>query len=141
MQIDFHHTVTYVCARLAGFNHNDADIIAYSAQYVDDATNSGTINFDNGSKYTRISSSNKMIDYNCFKEIHNRNILVPFHFLPGNGGLEPGAEPVGGFYSKMKCTQNSHVARDMIRACFKERKTLAESLLKQFIIYPFRVLL
>lgn len=41
MQIDFHHATTYVLARLAGFEHPEANIIAYSAQYVDDATNSG----------------------------------------------------------------------------------------------------
>ena len=31
MQIDFHHAVTYVLARLAGFDHADAEIVAYSA--------------------------------------------------------------------------------------------------------------
>ncbi len=40
MQIDFHHTVTYVIARLAGFSQTEAGVIAYSAQYVDDAVNS-----------------------------------------------------------------------------------------------------
>ena len=45
MQIDFHHAVTYVLARLAGFPHDDAHIIAYAAQYVDDANNSGLIEF------------------------------------------------------------------------------------------------
>jgi len=48
MQIDFHHAVTYVVARMAGFNHNEADTISYSAQYVDDATNDGVIEFTNG---------------------------------------------------------------------------------------------
>jgi hypothetical protein len=38
MQIDFHHAVTYLCARMAGFAAAEAEIIAYSAQYVDDAT-------------------------------------------------------------------------------------------------------
>jgi len=33
MQIDFHHGVTYVVARLAGFEHKAASIIAYCAQY------------------------------------------------------------------------------------------------------------
>jgi len=45
MQIDFHHTVTYVAARLAEFEHEEADIIAHAAQYVDDATSSGTVYF------------------------------------------------------------------------------------------------
>ena len=37
METDFHHTVTYVTARLAGFGREDAGTIARSAQYVDDA--------------------------------------------------------------------------------------------------------
>jgi len=48
MQIDFHHTATYVTARSAGFGHRKADTIAYAAQYVDDAINSGTLRFHNG---------------------------------------------------------------------------------------------
>jgi len=51
MQIDGHHTLTYIAARLAGYTHNPASIIAYSAQYVDDATNAGVIHFDNGAMY------------------------------------------------------------------------------------------
>jgi len=54
MQIDGHHTLTYIAARLAGYNHKKAGIIAYSAQYVDDATNAGIIRFKNGAMYQRI---------------------------------------------------------------------------------------
>lgn len=44
MHIDFHHAVTYVCARHAGYGHDEAAVIAHAAQYVDDATNTrGTI--------------------------------------------------------------------------------------------------
>lgn len=43
MQIDFHHATTYVLARMASFPHEEADIIAYSAQYVDDCTNGGLL--------------------------------------------------------------------------------------------------
>ena len=46
MQIDFHHTVTYVVARLAGFKASEAQTIAYAAQYVDDATQDGTVRFE-----------------------------------------------------------------------------------------------
>ena len=35
MQIDFHHAVTYVVARLSGIKQEKAEIIAYAAQYVD----------------------------------------------------------------------------------------------------------
>ncbi len=51
MQIDGHHGLTYIAARLAGFTAYDAQVIAYSAQYVDDATNWGVLRFDNGAMY------------------------------------------------------------------------------------------
>jgi len=52
MQIDFHHAVTYVVARLAGFGHREAEVVAYCAQYVDDARNTGEIIFDSGAMYS-----------------------------------------------------------------------------------------
>ncbi len=121
MQIDFHHAVTYICARYAGFSHYEADIIAYSSQYVDDATNFGTINFSNGAKYTRINSSDDKYRVGNYTNLHNTHLLIPFHFLPGNAGLKAGEEPKEGFYEKLKCTPNSYVAKDMINACFEDR--------------------
>ena len=93
MQIDFHHTATYVTARSAGFGHRKADTVAYAAQYVDDAINSGTLRFHNGAMYTRISSAHKMLDYRNFEKLANHHVWIPFHFLPGNGGKKAGENP------------------------------------------------
>jgi hypothetical protein len=119
MQIDFHHGVTYVVARLAGFNHEDASIIAYCAQYVDDAINGGIIKFNNGAMFTRISSAHKMLDYRNFKELANYHVWIPFHFLPGNGGKKPGENPEGKFIEKLICRPNSDVAQQMVRECIQ----------------------
>ena len=116
MQIDFHHATTYVLARLAGFDPSQAEIVAYSAQYVDDAVNSGPIEFANGAMYARISSAHKMLDYRNFVTLADHLVWVPFHFLPGNGGLPRGQDPQGSFIRKLVCTPNSHVAQDMIRS-------------------------
>jgi hypothetical protein len=124
MQIDFHHGVTYTVARLAGFAHRDAKTIAYCAQYVDDATNSGTIRFDNNAMYTRISSAHKMLDYRNFEALANHYVWIPFHFLPGNGGKKAGENPDGSFIQKIICRPNSYVAQDMLRACIEERDAL-----------------
>lgn len=121
MQIDFHHAVTYAVARIAGFSHAQANVIAYSAQYVDDATNSGTIKFDNGALYTRISSAHKMLDYRNAKELKNHQVWIPFHFLPGNGGMAAGDNPSGSFVRKIQCSPDSPVARDMVAACIADR--------------------
>jgi len=117
MQIDFHHGVTYVAARLAGFSKQEAGIIGYSAQYVDDAINSGTIQFRNKAKYHRISSAHKMLDYRNFEELANHFTWIPFHFLPGNGGETADKNPDGGFVEKLVCFPNSPVADDMVRSC------------------------
>ena len=119
MQIDFHHAATYVIARFAGFPHKEAATIGHAAQYVDDATNSGTILFENGAMYHRISSAHKMLDYRNFKVLANHRVWIPFHFLPGNDGLPAGQEPSGGFIEKLICRPNSHIAKDMVRACIQ----------------------
>lgn len=121
MQIDFHHGVTYVVARLAGFEHEDASIVAYCAQYVDDAINGGLIRFDNGAMFTRISSAHKMLDYRNFQELANYHVWIPFHFLPGNGGKKAGEEPKGKFIEKLICRPNSDVAQQMVRDCIQNR--------------------
>src|SRR5689334_6972974 len=101
MQIDFHHGTTYVIARIAGMDHAAASTVAHASQYVDDATNSGRIEFDNGAMYERISSAHKMLDYRNFESLANATVWIPFHFLPGNGGLPRGQSPKGGFIEKL----------------------------------------
>ncbi|MCB1985843.1 MAG: hypothetical protein H6936_10295 [Burkholderiales bacterium] len=121
MQIDFHHAATYVLARLAGFKHTEADIVAYSAQYVDDATNSGVIRFTNGALYRHISSAHKTADYRNFVDLANHVVWVPFHFLPGNGGLPAGQSPAGDFVERIICRPNSPVAQDMVEDCINHK--------------------
>lgn len=116
MQIDGHHTATYVAARIAGFAFRDAEIVSYAAQYVDDATNAGIVQFRKSDfLYSRIASAHKMIDYNNFVDVENHLAWIPFHFLPGNGLLPAGETPVGGELEKLICRPDSHIARDMLR--------------------------
>ncbi|MDA8142017.1 MAG: hypothetical protein M0036_25500 [Desulfobacteraceae bacterium] len=121
MQIDFHHGVVYVIARLADFSHAQAEVIAYCSQYVDDAVNSGTIKFDNGAMYSRISSAHKALDYRNFSELENQHVWLPFHFLPGNGGQPEEQNPDGSFIQKIICRPASPVARQMLEACIADR--------------------
>lgn len=116
MQIDFHHSVTYVAARLAGFEHKEADIIAYAAQYVDDATIGGPVFFDNKAMYSRISSAHKSVDLKNLDDVENHLVWLPFHFLPGNGGLPAGSDPEGSFINKIVCLPDSPIAQEMVAA-------------------------
>ncbi len=65
MQIDFHHAVTYVVARLSGFKQEKAEIIAHAAQYVDDAISSGTVHFSNNAMYTLTLGLTKNLQAFC----------------------------------------------------------------------------
>lgn len=126
MQIDFHHAVTYIVARLAGFSPGEAEIVAHSAQYVDDATNSGTIYFTNGAQYTRIASAHRMLDYENMDQLASHHVWLPFHFLPGNLS-EPASDspvPFSGeeFRERCVCRPNSHIAREMMQDVIKRQE-------------------
>lgn len=121
MHIDFHHAVTYVLARWAGFEHPKADIIAYCSQYVDDATNEGTVNFVNGSLYKRLCSAHKMLDYRNFDELANHHVWMPFHFLPGNNMMTADQQDDQDFQTKVICRANSPIAKEMVVECIKQR--------------------
>ena len=122
MQIDFHHAVTYVCARIAGFDGHRAAIIAHSAQYVDDASSNEPVYFSNKALYRRSASAHPSIHRNNIKAISNHIVWLPFHFLPGNGGLPAGQNPDGRFIEKIICLPDSPIAQDMINLVIAERQ-------------------
>ncbi len=121
MQIDFHHTVTYVTARAAGFEHVEAEKIAYCAQYVDDAVETGVVKFQNQALYARDCSAHKMADYRNMEALANHRVWLPFHFLPGNDGKDAGTNSGQKFIEKVVCRKDSPVARDMIAACIRDK--------------------
>ncbi len=125
MQIDFHHAVTYACARLAGFPAEEAEVIAHSAQYVDDATAQGEVWFDNGMIFARIASAHKLLDYKNTDELGNHRVWLPFHFLPGNNHEPPlqaiPAYDEGEFMRRCICRPNSKPAQEMMHAVVKRQ--------------------
>lgn len=123
MQIDVHHAAIYVAARIAGFSHDEAAIIAYAAQYTDDAIYSGIIAFDNGAHYSRIASSREAVRFSTLDPADICLVWPAFHFLPGNGGRKTGVDPTGTFIEKLICQpgDRSYIAQDMVRAALRER--------------------
>lgn len=121
MQKDFHHAVTYVVARLAGFEQDKARIIAHSAQYVDDATENALIKFDNKALFQRIYSSHKMLSPQNMVDLDSHRTWLPFHFLPGNENRAVGTFERGAFINKIICHPDSHVAQDMVRMTIEQQ--------------------
>jgi len=121
MQVDFHHAVTYVTARIAGFSHPEADIVAYSAQYVDDATSKGVLCFDNHALYDRINSAHKTITPKNLSDAENHLVWVPFHFLPGNDGKPAGQGNDVRFIKKLVCLPDSPPSQEMVQAAIDDK--------------------
>lgn len=121
MQIDFHHATTYVAARIAGFGHEDAAVVAYAAQYVDDATSEGVVCFDNRAMYFRTNSCHKTFDPDNLSDPENHLTWLPFHFFPGNNGLAAGADPSGKFIEKIICRAGSPAAVEMLDAAIASK--------------------
>lgn len=117
MQIDFHHGTTYVLSRWAGFSPDEAAVIAYASQYVDDAVQSGRILFDNGAKYFRRASAHEMADGRNIDNERNLQSWAAFHFLPGN----PAPSERNLYDEKLICVADSPIAQAMVAECINER--------------------
>jgi hypothetical protein len=120
MQIDFHYDAIYVLARYAGFNREEAIIIAHSSQYVDDAENGGIIKFTNYPCYYHIRTAHEILDKDNLDEMANLYSWVPFHFIPGNI-CDEGRGKEASFVSKLKCRENSHIANEMMEECILKK--------------------
>lgn len=112
MQIDFHHTATYVIARYAGFEDKDAAIIAHAAQYVDDASTSGFIRFSNEMRYERTATAHPMCDPDNLDNDRNTTSWLPFHFFPA--GEDGPAGSAIAYVQKLVCRPDSAPAQVMM---------------------------
>lgn len=95
MNKDFHYYGTYVAAKAAGFNDDDALIIAHAAQYVDDSSND---KIKSGSGYyitdftpmPTIQTNMEIFKNYTIKMLNEKlqnetaRAWACFHFLPGN---------------------------------------------------------
>lgn len=79
MQIDFHYYCTAVLARAAGFSSEDSQKIAYSCQYVDNATESELLQI-NSTCFEPVRTAHQGLL--SFDWSIQRNVFIPFHFLP-----------------------------------------------------------
>ena len=84
MDIEFHYYVTYLAATRAGFEVDDACILAYSSQYVDNNDILFEINKDSEVLYYKNYISQTL---NILKPLKELLRIYPFfHFIPGDNG-------------------------------------------------------
>lgn len=120
MQKDFHLGITFILSRLAGFNNEEANIIASSAQYVDDAVFEGILKFDNDGSYEIMASAHRMLDYRNFEQLANRKVWLPFHFIPGDF-YDPNETRVSNLVQRLVCRPNSQIAHSIVDECLNHK--------------------
>jgi len=93
VQIDFHYNTIRVLIEKAGFSSEEAQIIAYASQFVDDAVNHEEMNINGKLDILHKRFTKKTFNPVCtahkglqllkgFKKDVQNKIYIPFHFLP-----------------------------------------------------------
>jgi hypothetical protein len=101
MQKDYHYYVIYALAKEAGYSDNDAYVIAYSSQFVDDNTDREYMASDSHGEFhipfpDKIGRSGdhyfpiitQAVDITSFLLSVQRYVYAPFHFIPGDNNVE-----------------------------------------------------
>lgn len=111
MQEDMHYYGTYAMARAAGLEVRDAKIVAYAAQYVDDATDRNSEVHKDGGMLEAIATSHtnsEAISTAVADHSDQRKVWIPFHFYPGNEGET--------LSDKLVCVKNGELVQEMVKS-------------------------
>ncbi|MYJ96092.1 MAG: hypothetical protein F4053_11065, partial [Proteobacteria bacterium] len=107
MQLDMHYYGTYALARAAGLAPEDCRIISTAAQFVDDNAGKDTVWFKDGARLDVDATAHHTYDMVANLDPEDqRQVWVPFHFLPGNQGQE--------YTERLICRKDSAIAREMV---------------------------
>ncbi|MBI4691529.1 MAG: hypothetical protein HY754_14885 [Nitrospirae bacterium] len=139
MQKDFHYCMIKVLAEKAGFKPDEAQIIAYASQYVDDAVEHMEIKIRDVPQlnYSRlkpndyfdpICTAHKGLQYVAgITRDAQRKVYVSFHFIP--------SEEYGGTGRYDYCTiPDSNLAREILRQAIAELKAASRNMRIQKLI-------
>jgi len=90
MNVDFHYYGTYTAARVVGFRHNEAVVIAHAAQYVDDSDQAKIVTFTDFVSTPTVHTHSEILKIFATKKVQEARqheiarVWSCFHFLPGN---------------------------------------------------------
>ena len=108
MNVEFHYYAIYFLGLRAGFSDHDAQLIAYSSQFVDH--NIISYRIKNGrTDYTLEPTQN----YGFWDESFPTEVYVPFHFFPGDSDFA-GARRRDGGYNRFNTTPNSPRVKQLL---------------------------
>jgi hypothetical protein len=108
MQIDMHYYGVYALARTAGLKPKTCQIIATASQFVDDNAANINIEFQDGGRIDAEATAHHISDILVLRDPKDqRQVWVPFHFLPGNEG--------DSFSERLLCRKDSQLAQAMVK--------------------------
>src|SRR4030067_2257868 len=121
MDIEFHYYITNIIALRAGFSPEDAYILAYSSQYVDDNNTIFEINSNGDGEYGNYISQTMNI-LKPEKEFYMR-IYPVFHFFPGHEKNITGdsARRCDGKLHLLNTTPDNENVNDLLQAAFESK--------------------
>jgi len=115
VNVEFHYYLLNFICRKAGFAEQDAHLIAYASQFVDN--NIFTYEVDTASAtYRTVPTQN----WGFWSVDTPRDVYIPFHFFPGDPDF-PGAARIDGRTNPLNCTPDSPGAKQLLIAALKSR--------------------
>lgn len=106
MQLDMHYYGTYAMARAAGMRADSAKIVATAAQFVDDNAHKENLELKDGARIDSQATAHHTVDLKNIDHEDQRNVWVPFHFLPGGTGKE--------YTERLACHYDSPIPDEMV---------------------------
>jgi hypothetical protein len=111
MELDMHYYGTYAMARAAGLRKDVCVTLATAAQFVDDNADQTSLEFRDGARLDVEATAHHAANIRNIDPEDQRQIWVPFHFLPANTG--------DSYNQRLVCAKDSKIARKMIESNLK----------------------
>lgn len=121
MQIDMHYFGTYAMARAAGLTRETCQIIASSAQFVDDNAGDIEVKFKDGARVNAVATAHHTVDIKNLDPRDQLHVWVPFHFLPGNQRADGKTGHRNASYTELLIARmDSPIARELVTRNLKQ---------------------
>lgn len=108
MQLDMHYYGVFALARAAGLKKEHAETIATASQFVDDNVKKEVIEFQDAARFSIEVTGHHAMNIKNIDLDDQRQVWVPFHFLPGNEGES--------YTERLICRKNSKIAQEMVES-------------------------
>ncbi len=115
MNHEFHYYTLHFLAKRAGFDRDDAYVLAYSSQYLDNALVSYDIDTEKGRYETLVTHH-----FGFWNRRQETDVWIPFHFFPGDPHFEQ-ARRVDGKTNAFNVTPNSPRLKRYLIEALKSR--------------------